>query len=112
MTREGSVEYLRWIIEKLDIDKSAFNEPVDDPSEDRRRYDIWVSWAVDTICDWPNNLFQGESTGDGAGRKIDIPSDVNTTPAMRGRVEEARMTLKEFIKGLQLLEFSIRVVDC
>ncbi|KAH8722130.1 hypothetical protein BGZ61DRAFT_448055 [Ilyonectria robusta] len=59
-----------------------------------------------------DTLLSKESHRAMACRKIDSLSDVNTTPAMRGRVEEARVTLKKLIEGLEMLELSARAVDC
>ncbi|KAJ3885950.1 hypothetical protein GG344DRAFT_82192 [Lentinula edodes] len=56
-----------------------------DPENDLFSYDKWMYWALETICDWPKNLFQGLSAGDGAGTKVDISSDKpgDTTPALK-----------------------------
>ncbi|KAJ3920583.1 hypothetical protein F5877DRAFT_77001 [Lentinula edodes] len=102
MTRAQSIEYLNWLIEKLKINQTQLKRPDVNPKHDRYSYEVWISWAVDTICDWPENLFQGQSTGDGGGNKVDIPKNLYTTPALQQRVQEARTKLKEFIQGLDV----------
>ncbi|KAH7875562.1 uncharacterized protein C8R40DRAFT_1170154 [Lentinula edodes] len=88
--------------EKLKINQTQLKRPDVNPKHDWYSYEVWISWAVDTICDWPENLFQGQSTGDGGGNKVDIPKSLYTTPALQQRVQEARTKLKEFIQGLDV----------
>ncbi|KAJ3823315.1 hypothetical protein F5880DRAFT_1612986 [Lentinula raphanica] len=102
MTRAQSIEYLTWLLNTLKVDQTQLKRPDVNPEHDRHSYDVWISWAVDTICDWPENLFQGRSTGDGGGNKIDVPDSMLTTPALRQRVEEARVNLKKAIQGLDV----------
>ena len=45
-----------------------------DPQSNRAAFDAWVTWAVESICDWPDNLFRWPSAGDGGGTKVDKPT--------------------------------------
>ncbi|KAJ4470789.1 hypothetical protein J3R30DRAFT_3408064 [Lentinula aciculospora] len=104
MTRAESVLYINTLLDKLEINRQQFKIPDADPENDQYSYDKWMTWALETICDWPDNLFQGPSAGDGAGTKIDMPSEVpgQTTPGLRQRVEGARLKLGKYIKGLDI----------
>ncbi|KAJ3792593.1 hypothetical protein GGU11DRAFT_858323 [Lentinula aff. detonsa] len=102
MTRAQSIEYLNWVLNTLKVDQVQLKRPDVNPEHDRHSYDVWISWAVDTICDWPENLFQGQSAGDGGGNKVDVPKTLYTTPALQQRVEEARVNLKNAIRGLDV----------
>ena len=34
----------------------------------------WTTWALEAICDYPDNIFYGPGMGDGSGTKVDIPT--------------------------------------
>ncbi len=83
MTRSQSVAYLKLVLTELELgaqwnqmvsyeshindnwEAVGLREPKPEPGANRYSYDIWVSWAVDSICDWSQNLFQAPSVGDG-----------------------------------------------
>jgi hypothetical protein len=111
MTREQSIKYLRWILGKLELqfveggatfNITEFEPPVpkkpgmrqqfhdDDAELSRKDYEQWVSWAVGLICDWPENLFCGESSGDGNGKKTDWPINMATSDRVRKAAEKMR----------------------
>jgi hypothetical protein len=111
MTREQSIKYLRWILEKLELqfaqqgptfNITQFEPPVPrkpgmrehfydgDAELSRKDYDQWVSWAVGLICDWPENLFCGPSSGDGNGKKTDWPLHQATSDRVRKAAEKMR----------------------
>ncbi|KAJ3709995.1 hypothetical protein DFJ43DRAFT_1172264 [Lentinula guzmanii] len=97
--------YLNWLMDKLGMDENLqikLKRPTSPPEYDQLSYDEWFSWAMDTICDWPKNLFQGPSAGDGGGTRVDLPAQVGTTPALKQRVQEAREELAMYIKGLSV----------
>ncbi|KAK7446727.1 hypothetical protein VKT23_014423 [Stygiomarasmius scandens] len=102
MTRAASIKYIDRVMETLKMDdetQETLKKPLNiDPEHDRHSYDLWISWAVDAICDWPKNMFQGDSTGDGGGRKVDRP---NVGTALQDRLREAREALGD-PKGLKL----------
>ncbi|KAJ3784266.1 hypothetical protein GGU11DRAFT_858315 [Lentinula aff. detonsa] len=105
MTRADSIGYLNWLMDKLGMDENMqikLKRPTSPPENDQLSYDEWFSWAMDTICDWPKNLFQGPSAGDGGGTRVDLPAQVGTTPALKQRVQEAREELAMYIKGLSV----------
>lgn len=111
MTREQSVEYLKWVLGELGLatswnaeiseflDAGGLHQPANSPDTNRYIYDTWVSWAVDLICDWPWNLFEGDSEGDGRGTKLDVPSLEQTTVHLRERLCKAALLLKLAIPG-------------
>jgi hypothetical protein len=33
----------------------------------------WISWAMEAICDYPDNIYYGRGTGDGGGSLVDVP---------------------------------------
>ena len=33
----------------------------------------WISWAMEAICDYPDNIYYGRGTGDGGGTLVDVP---------------------------------------
>ncbi|KAI1845405.1 hypothetical protein JX265_005266 [Neoarthrinium moseri] len=113
MTRIQSVAYLQWVLKELELVDSEFymgveyveaigmRRPVPTPSKSRFDYDAWISWAVDLICDWPQNLFQGVSGDDGGGTKLDEPS-MQESPELRGRLCRAALQLKATIPGLRI----------
>ena len=111
MTREQSIKYLRWILGKLELqfveggatfNITEFEPPApkkpgmrqqfhdDDAELSRNDYEQWVSWAVGLICDWPENLFCGESSGDGNGKKTDWPINMATSDRVRKAAEKMR----------------------
>ena len=72
-------------------------------------YDVWVDWAINSILDWPLNMFYGKGEGDHAGTWLDIPTVDNdkkgliTTAiaaAQYKRVQGAMAMLKDIIPGL------------
>lgn len=112
MTREQSVEYLKWLLDKLSEplmgDCAAFqlyefepptpiraklgsrNQFTDAPYASRRDYDQWISWAMGLVCDWPENLFSGQSTGDGSGQEVDWPENRVTSDRVRKAAEKMK----------------------
>ena len=34
----------------------------------------WINWVLEAICDFPDNIFYGPGTGDGAGTLVDVPN--------------------------------------
>jgi hypothetical protein len=100
MSRDQSVEYIAHILSSLKIkDEAPGNIDSENAKDDRFTYDKWISWAVDTICDWPENLFQADSSGDGGGNKADIPNLKTSAPALVQRIGEAAQNLKKYIQG-------------
>jgi hypothetical protein len=111
MTRDQSVEYLKWVLGELGLatswseeileflDASGKSQPANSPDTNRYIYDTWVSWAVDLICDWPLNLFEGDSESDGRGKKLDVPKLDQTRVSFQRRLCKAAFLLKLTIPG-------------
>lgn len=95
MTREQAAKYLDHPLNQLGVNRREFGEPVEDAWESRVRFDAWVSWALHTICGYPDNLFQGDSSGDGRGAFVDDPSRDD----IMNRVERGARVLKHIIVG-------------
>lgn len=66
-----------------------------DPTQSKIDYNTWFSWAFDAICDWPANLFRGESHGDHKGTALDMPIDYSD--ALKQRLDAARHKLRDAI---------------
>ncbi|KAJ0121456.1 hypothetical protein J7T55_008620 [Diaporthe amygdali] len=124
MTREQSIQYLEWVLDKLQSREGFegggtlsiydFEPPIprkpgmrekfrDGADLSRKDYEQWVSWAVGLICDWPENLFCGESSGDGNGKKTDWP----TRSATSDRVRKAAEIMRYFIYDLSIGPYHI-----
>ncbi|ORY17163.1 hypothetical protein BCR34DRAFT_634548 [Clohesyomyces aquaticus] len=63
--------------------------PFFEPTQSRYDFNEWYTYAWETICDWPNNLFMGPSFGDEGGRVIDVPK--NPSAKLEQRLYEARL---------------------
>jgi hypothetical protein len=35
---------------------------------------FWIKWALKAICKYPNNIYYGQSSGDGARTRVDVPT--------------------------------------
>lgn len=70
-TRNQIVLWLNAIILPLGIiDRSRLI-----PGANRASFDSWVTWIVEEICDWHQNIYQWPySTGDHAGTAVDNPT--------------------------------------
>lgn len=73
---------------ELDIADVSGIERVDH----RVAFDGWYSWAVEAICDWAQNIYQGVSYGDHAGTCVDMPTPPYK-PELKDRLEYARQKL-------------------
>ena len=63
--------------------------------------DVWTIWALEAICDYPNNLFYGSGSGDEQGTTLDIPTNANTSKYVRLGAQQ----LKEAIgKKLDIID--------
>ena len=61
----------------------------------RAAYDSWYSWAVEAICDWPRNLYQGASHGDHDGQTVDMPTQPYSM-ALQDRLDGARLAMADY----------------
>jgi hypothetical protein len=69
-----------------------------DPEASRVNFDMWVTWAMEEICDWPDNIFRWDySSGDRGGTAIDDPWDdfhQSVPPGLVQRLRDARHLLQ------------------
>lgn len=88
-SREGACRVLLKQVIKLytnsivfpikDLQPPPYNRAVEDSLQDtlklqtRAAMTSWINWALEAICDYPDNIFYGPGTGDGAGTKVDEP---------------------------------------
>lgn len=81
-------------------------ESLDATRKLRQRGDmaLWVTWALEAICDYPDNIFFGPGTGDKQGTKIDLPTDPTKGPAQLARVQGgAKLLYDKLSKNLKSL---------
>jgi hypothetical protein len=47
--------------------------------ETRKRFSMvtWINWALEAICDFPDNIYYGPGSGDKNGTVCDIPTGLN-----------------------------------
>jgi len=67
----------------------------------RRSYDMFIDWAINALCNWQENLFYGNGSGDNGGTTVDTPTNAN----QRQRVEHAAQQLQGVFRdilGIQL----------
>ena len=71
-TRGQIIGYLDTVANALGINPD--NSRID-PQHNRVGFDAWVTWVVEAICDWPQNIYRWPtSTGDAAGTAVDTPT--------------------------------------
>jgi hypothetical protein len=46
-------------------------------TQERFSMNTWISWALEAICDFPDNIYYGPGSGDGNGTVLDVPTDAN-----------------------------------
>ncbi|VUC26215.1 unnamed protein product [Clonostachys rosea] len=46
-------------------------------SRTRAHASNWMTWALEIICDFPDNIYLGHGTGDRGGLSVDVPVGVN-----------------------------------
>lgn len=70
MTRGHIIGYLDTALDQLGIGDNSNLEP----QKSRVEFDSWVTWAMEEICDWPQNIFRwSASSGDARGTAVDTP---------------------------------------
>jgi hypothetical protein len=98
-------EVLGWLIKRvlpvLKLEEDEFLKRYADPMENRMAFDIWLDWAVGSICDWKENIYYGDGEGDHAGSELDKPTGPKKA-AIATRVEAAAETLAKVISGLSI----------
>lgn len=102
MTRAQAYKWLYETTYKLGLQPDEFLAACGNPAATRRGYDIWIDWAVSSICQWQKNIFYGPGTGDGGGTKIDIPQGPVNGAAQKIRVIEAGKQLQQVLPTLSL----------
>lgn len=70
MTRAQIVKHIVTLTEKL-YGSYSFGEG--NPLSCRAAFDAWLNEGITAICDWPLNIFQAKSEGDGNGTILDKP---------------------------------------
>ncbi|MEE9361197.1 MAG: DUF4157 domain-containing protein [Cellulophaga sp.] len=85
LTRQEAIGKLTLMLGVLGLTLPALNWKT------RIGFDVWVETAFDNICDWEENLYKhSDSSGDGAGTKIDEPNDAG----VKARVDAAKAKLE------------------
>lgn len=89
-TRERIIQFFKLKLEHMGInDDSNLDPRLNVPA-----FNAWLSWAVDYICDWPDNIYRWPSAGDGRGTQIDVPNG-DAPAALTNRLTDAANTLNQ-----------------
>ena len=67
-------------------------------SQTRAASNAWVSWALEAICDYPDNIYYGSGSGDGAGTLVDLPK----SGTQLERVKKGAANLRSAIGATEL----------
>ena len=102
MNRLQLWDWLHNLMAQLKIDPDEYLKLGGEPVDSRRNYDVWVDWAISSICQWHFNIFYGPGTGDGGGSKIDQPTGQINGAKQKARVEKAAAHLQANLKLLSL----------
>ncbi|RDB26573.1 hypothetical protein Hypma_005658 [Hypsizygus marmoreus] len=70
-TRANTITYLQGILQALNL--PTVDNTIVGWNTCRQGFDTFVTWACESICDWPGNQWLGQGTGDGNGTRIDNP---------------------------------------
>lgn len=100
-TRGQVLEWLQRVLPELKLKEDEFLKKYANPMENRMAFDIWLDWAVGSICDWKDNIYYGEGAGDHAGNELDTPTGPNKAD-IATRVEAASKTLADMIPHLSI----------
>lgn len=59
------------------------------------RYEMsgWINWALEAICDYPDNIFYGPGTGDSGGKCVDEPYGAAISAEQLSRVKKGAALL-------------------
>jgi hypothetical protein len=79
VTRTKAIGYLQDVLKALDLKPADASDAV----KCRCYFDGWVDEAISMITDYPDNIFTGASSGDGAGTRIDEPDEPSKKLASR-----------------------------
>ena len=93
-TREVFHASLAHNLDALKIQTNQFLTKYASDMTARRSLDLWVDFAVNCICNWPNIIFYGPGTGDDAGATLDQPSGGNQSAKQKRRVEAGALYLQ------------------
>ncbi|CAI7590014.1 unnamed protein product [Penicillium glandicola] len=76
MTRCQALQFLIGVTSSLNIQPDP---KLQDIAWDANRaaYDTWLTWAVESMADWEQNIFLGYGTGDQSGEALDLPCTVS-----------------------------------
>jgi hypothetical protein len=88
----------------IDLQPPPKNGPVEDSLTDswnlqtRAATSAWINWVLEAICDYPDNIFYGPGTGDGAGTLVDVP-DGSKKDEQLARVMKGASRLRSVVGG-------------
>lgn len=77
------------------------------PTTSRIAFDAWFSWACESICDWPQNLFRHDSYGDHKGTALDMPKKPYSDQ-LKTRLDGARKKLQDAL-GISI-EYQVKFI--
>ena len=95
-TRRGIVEKLEQWKHALEIESTEYDKRLaTEKWSSRLNYDVWVERSIEAICEWRQNIYQGQGKGDGQGTRLDYPTSMTIGERQFDRVKQAANKLVE-----------------